>query len=237
MSCEHARNPSDTASTGRSQEVVRAFETFIGRKSYPCLGAKSAHSRQALQCFCVDDIRSAAEDQRIAARVQSFAVQARQEDVFVSLAVLFPNSPLLSEAQFEQALWKRLRALHLIDRVHHAWDASVSADPDSTDFCMSVGGKGFFIIGLHPGASRVARRFQCPVMVFNLHSQFEQLRADGRYGKLRSAIAARDIVFSGSSNPMLATHGQSSAARQYSGRMVEEDWTCPFASSEKENPE
>lgn len=157
--------------------------------------------------------------------------------MFVSLAVLFPGSPRLSEIAFEQALWRRLRAIHVIDRVDHGWDGSVSDDPESGNFSMSVGGKGFFVIGLHPGASRVARRFQCPVMVFNLHSQFEQLRADGRYEKLRSSIVARDIMFSGSSNPMLARHGKRSEARQYSGRVVDEDWVCPFASVNEDTPE
>ncbi|HEV2682323.1 MAG TPA: YqcI/YcgG family protein, partial [Rhodanobacter sp.] len=56
----------------------------------------------------------------------------------------------------------------------------------------------------------------------------EQLRADGRYEKLRQAIIERDIAFAGSSNPMLAAHGKSSEARQYSGRQVGTDWVCPF---------
>ena len=33
---------------------------------------------------------------------------------------------------------------------------------------------------------------------------------------------------SGSINPMLARHGESSEARQYSGRVVDEDWKCPL---------
>jgi FPC/CPF motif-containing protein YcgG len=64
--------------------------------------------------------------------------------------------------------------------------------------------------------------------VFNLHGQFEQLRADGRYVKLRQAIVRRDVAYAGSANPMLAVHGKSSAARQYSGRAVEPGWHCPF---------
>ncbi len=225
------------ASSARGREAVRAFQAFLRRRSYPCLGAKAALTRDALQCLCAGDICAATDDQRIVAWVQSFAATAHEEDLFVSLAVLFPASPALSETQFENALWQRLRAVHVIDRAHHGWDPRVSADPASRHFSMSVGGKGFFVIGLHPGASRLARRFRCPVMVFNLHSQFEQLRADGRYEKLRSAIVARDIAYSGSSNPMLATHGQRSEARQYSGRVVADDWLCPFAPPKKESPE
>lgn len=231
------RCSADPANATRDRQAVRALKAFLARKTYPCIGAKSALTRDALQCFCADDISDTASDQRITARLQGFAAQVHEDAVFVSLAVLFPASPSLSETEFEQALWQRLHAIHLIDRVHHGWDRSVSDDPASRHFSMSVGGKAFFVIGMHPGASRLARRFQCPVMVFNLHSQFELLRADGRYEKLRSAIVARDIMFSGSSNPMLATHGQRSEARQYSGRRVPEDWTCPFASREEETPE
>ncbi len=193
-----------------------------------------------MQCLCAGDIIRATEDQRITERLQLFASEAQRDDVFVSLAVLFPASPKLSETDFERAIWQRLQSIHMIDRVHHGWDPSVNDDPASRNFSMSVGGKGFFVVGLHPDASRIARRFQCPVMVFNLHSQFENLRADGRYEKLRNSIVARDVLFSGSSNPMLASYGQRSEARQYSGRIVEEDWVCPFASaasSDEEKPE
>ncbi len=66
-------------------------------------------------------------------------------------------------------------------------------------------------------------------MVFNLHDQFEQLRAQGRYEKLREAILDRDAALAGSVNPMLSRHGDASEARQYSGRAVGNDWECPFA--------
>lgn len=234
VTCDHASHRPDETAAARGEETILAFETFLGRTAYPCLGAKSALSRHALQAFCADDIRQDTMDAGIAERLQSFASATNQDDVFVSLAVLFPGSPLLSEIEFEDALWRRLHAIRQIDRVDHVWDDSVSDDPASRHFSMSVGGKGFFIVGLHPGASRVARRFQCPVMVFNLHSQFELLRSDGRYEKLRSAIVARDVLFSGSSNPMLAAYGQRSEARQYSGRNVGEDWMCPFASIDEE---
>lgn len=237
MTCTHAGDVIGIASAARDQKAVRAFKAFVRRKSYPCLGAKSALSRHALHCLCAEDIRHVADDGRIAACVQTFAANAKENDVFLSLAVLFPGSPLLSELEFEQALWHRLASIHAIDRVQHHWDNSVSNDPASRNFSMSVGGRGFFVVGLHPGASRIARRSQCPVMVFNLHSQFEQLRAQGRYENLRATIAARDFAFSGSRNPMLAAFGQRSEARQYSGRIVGDDWVCPFALQEEEQSE
>ena len=108
-------------------------------------------------------------------------------------------------------------------------DPRVAHDPDDPHFAMSFGGEAFFVVGLHPEASRPGRRFEVPAMVFNLHDQFEQLRAEGRYGPLSSAIRERDRALAGSDNPMLAEHGTISPARQYSGRAVGADWRCPYS--------
>lgn len=211
----------------------RAFEDFVGARDFPCLGAKASQAQRSLQCLCVHDIASARDDRRITARLQDFATRPAEHGLFVSFAVLFPCSARLSERDFEAALWQRLRAIHAIDRIRHGWDDSVSDDPASPHFSMSVGGKAFYVVGLHPDASRRARRFRCPALVFNLHSQFERLRADGRYEKLRQAIVRRDIAYAGSANPMLAVHGKSPEARQYSGRRVGADWVCPFRAMDR----
>lgn len=139
-----------------------------------------------------------------------------------------PPLRALTEPAFEQALWQRLQALHALDRRQFGWDRQVSSDPASPHFSMSLGGKAFYVVGLHPAASRPARRYRQPALVFNLHSQFEQLRADGRYRKLRAAIIERDLACAGSVNPMLSMHGKGPEAPQYSGRRVEADWVCPF---------
>ena len=69
-----------------------------------------------------------------------------------------------------------------------------------------------------------------PCLVFNFHEQFEQLKASGKYTVLQDAIRTRDIALQGSINPVLARFGETSEARQYSGRAVEADWQCPFHS-------
>lgn len=212
----------------RDDSCVRAFEAFIDDPAFPCVGAKSARARGRLRYLRAGDIGQDRDDGHITRALQAFAAQAACDEVFVSMAVLFPDSPALEEEAFEQALWQRLTALHAIDSQTCAWDPSVSADPASPHFSMSIGGRAFFVIGLHPGASRRARRFAWPVLVFNLHSQFEQLRADGRYEKLRGAIIGRDVALDGDANPMLAVHGAATEARQYSGRQVDAQWSCPF---------
>lgn len=209
--------------------IERRFEAFIDRAAFPCLGAKASRARHQLQLVRADDITCARDDAAIVQQLQAMA-ETDSGQLFVSVAVLFADSPPLGEADFQAALWRRLQAIHALDRRRHDWDARVSDDPASPHFSMSVGGKAFYVVGMHPRASRPARRFECATLVFNLHSQFEQLRADGRYGKLRAAILQRDVAFAGSVNPMLAVHGKASEARQYSGRDVGDNWTCPFHS-------
>ncbi len=153
----------------------------------------------------------------------------RKPEVFQSFVVLFEDSAPCDETTFERHLWSRAQALCNRDAgLGHPWDARVADNAENPHFSLSVAEEAFFIVGLHPHASRPARRFEVPALVFNMHAQFERLRSDGRYEKLRAMIMKRDESLAGSSNPMLARHGEMSEARQYSGRAVEAGWRCPF---------
>ena len=209
-----------------------AFCEKIRDPAFPCVGAKSALGKGRMRFVVGRDIRSAWDDLAILPALLDLAYGYREEpELFQSLVVLFEGTDeAMSEAAFEKCLWDRLQSLTDKD----VWlgqksDPRVSDDPEDPHFSLSFGGEAFFVVGLHPAASRPARRFDRPALVFNLHDQFEQLRAQGRYEKLRSAILERDQVLAGSANPMLARHGTISEARQYSGRIVDQDWVCPFA--------
>jgi FPC/CPF motif-containing protein YcgG len=67
-----------------------------------------------------------------------------------------------------------------------------------------------------------------PVLVFNLHEQFEALRESGAFERMRDTIRRRDEELQGSVNPMVGDYGTVSEARQYSGRKLEEGWEPPF---------
>jgi len=93
------------------------------------------------------------------------------------------------------AFWARAQGLHDIDAASGArWAEGVAREPNSPDFSFSVGGAAYFVVGLHPGASRAARRFCRPALIFNPHEQFERLRADGRYHTMQSIIREREIA-------------------------------------------
>ena len=147
--------------------------------------------------------------------------------------MVFSGPRDLSELEFERAMWDRLRSLAAKDEwLGQSYDSSVSSDPENPHFSLSFGGQAYFVIGMHPNASRTARRTPYPTLIFNLHDQFERLREEQRYERMREAILARDVKLDGSVNPMLSRYGQTSEARQYSGRQVEPDWRCPFSGRE-----
>lgn len=214
-------------------ELQAMLEEHVADRAFPCVGAKAALAKGTLNVLAANRIDSAWDDLRIHDGLIRFAEAYRADPgLFRSFAVVFEGPGDLDEPAFEEAVWRRIQSLSDKDVWRgQPYDARVSADPDSPHFSLSFGGEAFFVVGLHPQASRVARRFARPTMVFNLHDQFETLRAQGQYEGMREKIMVRDEKVAGSRNPMLARHGELSEARQYSGRVVEPGWRCPFSYS------
>lgn len=213
---------------------TQAFEQFVKSESFPCIGAKSAMVRDQLVIAEFGDINSAAGDISLRRALGQFVEDLDFDSPIVqSFVAIFSGPNDLSETDFERALWNRLQSLHNLDVVEgREWADSAARDPESAHFSMGLLGEAFFVIGLHHNASRPARQFEFPALVFNSHEQFERLREDGRFEKMKQIIRTRDQALAGSVNPMLADFGRGSEAAQYSGREVGPDWKCPFAPQE-----
>jgi FPC/CPF motif-containing protein YcgG len=218
------------ASFDNGDPLAEEFRVFLARPDFPCLGAKSALARGQLTFLVARDITSAWDDLRIYPALFNFAELYRsQPALFQSFVVLFRGPSSLDEPSYESFLWERLQSLTDKDNWHgQGHDTRVSANPLDPHFSVSFANEAFFVVGVHPNASRPARRFARPAIVFNPHDQFEKLREEGIYGGLKEKIAKRDEALAGSINPMLHTFGESSEAPQYSGRVVEDTWKCPY---------
>ncbi|MDM8009821.1 MAG: guanitoxin biosynthesis heme-dependent pre-guanitoxin N-hydroxylase GntA [Parasphingorhabdus sp.] len=227
---EHSKllDPDDRARNRDEREA--AIAAMISQPQFPCVGAKSALARDNLKVIAGHRLDSNWDDLEIHRELLEWAREYRDStEGLRSLAVIFDGPLNLSETEFENLLWARIQSLADKDAwLGQDYDSRVSSDPGDPHFSLSFGGEAFFVIGLHPNASRPARRFAFPMLVFNLHDQFERLREQGNYEKMRDTILARDVKLAGDINPMLAKYGQASEARQYSGRQVGEDWQCPF---------
>jgi uncharacterized protein len=212
------------------EKIPADFAAFIQSEAFPCVGAKSALALDGLVVVEAGDFASSGHDADIHRALTQFGLRIVEDGARLSsFACLFSHGRKLSEDEFEAALWERAQGLHDIDAASGArWADGVSREPDSSDFSFSVGGVAYFVVGLHPGASRAARRFCRPALIFNPHAQFERLRADGRYFAMQSIIREREIARHGSINPMLSDFGSGREAAQYSGRQVGDSWTCPL---------
>jgi uncharacterized protein len=218
---------SDDAELDRERE---RFIDHIAHAGFPCVGARSAMNRKRLRFGLYGRIGAEEHAARLCCDLYRFQAEFESPgtDPVSFIALFDPSDAPAGEIEFEQALWQQLSQLHAVDRRHHGWDPSVSGDPASDTFSFSVGGRGMFVVGLHPQASRLARRTPAPTLVFNLHAQFEELRSNGRYDSMQRVIRKRDEALQGSINPVLARHGEASEAIQYSGRAVAAGWRCPF---------
>jgi FPC/CPF motif-containing protein YcgG len=205
--------------------LIESFRSFVAGESFPCVGAKSALHRERIEfevCDRLGSIRSAA---LLSAGLTRFSARHPHPGLDpVSFVAIF-REQVASEHEFHQLLWLQLQTLHDLDSIAHPWASDVSDDPDSAEFSFSVASRAFFVVGLHPGSSRLARRAPRPTLVFNFHDQFEELRGNGRYQKMQTVIRKRDVALQGDINPLLARFGEISEAAQYSGRT---GVGCPF---------
>lgn len=211
----------------RSLDLKKEFESFILDKDHPCIMAKTVFTMEEVVLRSYSDLGSTGNAKKLLSDLEKYISNYDFEsNDFKTFLAVFPDSPDYSEIEFEKVLWKQLENLKKVD--DKAWDPEVSSDPADKHFSFSLGGKAFYIVGMHPGASRKARQSPYPAIAFNLHWQFEKLREMGSYETVRDKIRERDKELQGSINPVLEDFGSHSEARQYSGREVGKDWKCPF---------
>jgi FPC/CPF motif-containing protein YcgG len=210
--------------------VHENFRAHILDAEFPCVGAKAAINHDTYRFGLHAVMNTPAATAGLAYDLWEYVRERPTlETDYATYVASFAGPVVSDELEWEKLLWSQLQSLHDLDRIHHSWDPTVSNDPADPGFSFSFAGTAFFVVGLHPGSSRRSRRFGWPTLVFNAHVQFERLRERNQFERLRETVRARDYELQGSLNPNLSNFGESSEARQYSGRAVEEVWRCPFS--------
>ncbi len=216
----------ETTSLKSTETLRNQFEDFILNKDHPCLMAQSVFRQNNYEIHQYAGLTEATTASSLLRDLSQYldSYDFNTHDMFSFIAVF--DEDRLMEKQFEKKMWALLQALHEIDPSE--WDKTVDQDPDSENFSFSLLGRAFYIVGLHPDSSRLARRAPRLALVFNLHHQFETLRELGVYKNIRDTIRERDTALQGDVNPMLQDFGHGKEAPQYSGRKVDNSWKCPF---------
>lgn len=213
----------------RADTIQEEFKSFIIDGKHPCVMANTVFALDDFHLHLYKSLGSKTAAKKLLKDLRDYIEEYDFSDnKFKAFIAVFPEMALESEKEFENLLWQQLQIIHDEDPV--AWDNRVSNNPEHNEFSFSIGGRAFYVIGMHPKSSRMARRSPYPTLVFNLHWQFEKLREMGVYQKVRDKIRKRDAALQGTINPVLEDFGDRSEARQYSGRNVESDWKCPFHS-------
>jgi FPC/CPF motif-containing protein YcgG len=207
------------------EAFTTSLTDLVEHPSFPCVGAKAAFHQRHAQVRLYDQLGSTATADLLAADLGEFVRTVGPDQQFVSFVAMFRGPAIADERHFERLLWRQLALVAVRDTT--PWSRDVSADPAQDHFGFSFGGSALFVVGLHPKASRDARRAGSPVLVLNPHRQFERLRDENRFTRMRDLIRRRDEQLQGTINPMVTDFGRSSEARQYSGRRVEPDWQPP----------
>ena len=210
-------------------DIIEAYFNFLNCKDFPCIGAKAALAHGQMHCMVAGHMACPNDDGAILKFLYHFIDDCRNStDPYHSAAVIFKQPVVLNEKMFDALLWQRLQALSDMDAKEYPYDKRVDADVASSNFSFSLKEEALFILGLNPASERSSRKFAYPVVVFNPHAQFEKLRAAGRYETMKETVRKRDVIFSGSVNPMLDDFGNSSEVYQYSGMQYDEEWQCPL---------
>ncbi|HLT33853.1 MAG TPA: guanitoxin biosynthesis heme-dependent pre-guanitoxin N-hydroxylase GntA [Aquaticitalea sp.] len=209
------------------QTIEKEFKNFILKQNHPCVMAQTVFKMNTYHLGIYETMRTEDTLLKLKADLNKYLENYNHETPdFETFIACFKDDWFEDELAFETCLWELLQHLHALDP--QPWDAAVSNDVSSPEFSFSLFGNAFYVVGMHPKSSRLARRSPYPTLVFNLHSQFEKLRDMGVYQKIKRRIRQRDKKLQGSINPMLQDFGAESEAKQYSGRHVGRSWKCPF---------
>ncbi len=214
------------------EDYKKAFQDFVLNKNHPCVMAQTVFSMGKVDFHVYENFGSKKTAVKILKDLKRYLQEYDFEsNDFRTFLAVFKDQKDFTEAQFETLLWKQLEFLHEVD--DDLWDKRVSENPEDKNFSFSIGGRAFYMVGLHPNSSRKARQSPYLAVAFNLHWQFEKLREMGTYSTVRDKIRERDTELQGNINPMLEDFGKRSEARQYSGRKVGDEWKCPFLNGKK----
>ncbi|MDP9024979.1 MAG: YqcI/YcgG family protein, partial [Candidatus Eremiobacteraeota bacterium] len=149
--------------SARARLANDAFRAFIEHPAYPCLGAKSAINSGQYRLGAYGALGSQAATEGLARDLCAFvAERPLMESGYATFVAVYEDVAIVDELEFEARLWAQLQALHDLDGQHFEYAAGVSSDPQHPRFAFSFARSAFFVVGMHPGSSRIARRFPFP---------------------------------------------------------------------------
>ncbi len=212
-----------------ADKVQTAIQDMISQKDYPCMPALQSFHQNEYLVGLYRGFETGTDSESLVRDLLYFRQKQKSSaSLYMSFWAVFPMQSIRDENEFEGHLWKQLSYLSTIGNANSNWDPQFSSDPEDPRFCFSLNGEALFVVGVSPVASRKARRFPYPSLIFNYYDQFTALSELGKYDNIVRLNRQRELRFSGSLNPMVEKYGDHREAIQFSGRENPSDWKCPF---------
>jgi FPC/CPF motif-containing protein YcgG len=213
--------------------VLKEFESDISSlvfsNNYPCIAALKTLSTGQYHTGVFGTLGEGDHSARLAtALLELRDEQKKTGSLELSYFAVFPDLTEMDEEEFERRLWRELSLMTQVPDIDKTWDPAFSDNPEDKNFCFSLGGTAFFVVGMHANSSRISRRLRYPTLVFNVYEQFKELDRRNRYQPMIQANRKRDIQFQGDVNPMSEKYNDTWESIQFSGRNNSADWKCPF---------
>jgi FPC/CPF motif-containing protein YcgG len=218
--------------TDRKSEIRAELEKFIQSKPFSCLGARAALKKDAIihghYPSLGDEASARAHYRDLRAYARGLRPTLSDKSFRTFVATFDEPGGVVDELKYEELLWQHLQFMHDIDSQTFGLDQGASSDPAEPNFGFHAAGHSFFLVGMHPGASRDSRRFVTPAIAFNSLMQFMLL--EDKFFTMQDAIRKREATNNGSVNPSFTEYEYAMPSRHFSGRFTEEDWKCPYVS-------
>ena len=217
-----------------ADEVAQSMERMVNSEDYPCIAAIRSFAKDEYYVGLYPSFGTGRSAGQLARDLLVYRDHHRESrSPYLSFWAVFPETGEFTEAEFETRLWHELSCAvsHEVRNGNDpmsSWDPAFSPHPEDRNFCFSLGGSAFFVVGLHAGSSRVSRRFPHPTLIFNVYEQFTQLMDEGKYDPMVRINRLKDLRFQGTVNPMAEKYGVEWEAIQFSGSENPSDWKCPF---------
>ena len=141
------------------------IKRLLHQKNYPCIAALQSFHRKDYHLKTYEHFGGYHQRPDLREDLLNYLSEYEKSgSPYFTFWAVFKDVNNLDEDQFELSMWRELSAF--ID------------DPSSKNFCFSLGGRVFFVAGLHPASTRLSRRFPWPALVFNTFEQFETIEAN-----------------------------------------------------------
>lgn len=212
-----------------AQHIHSVFKGHVTSPSFPCFPGTRVFKEHLERFALYTDLNSNEELDILCFDFYEYLKEYRKGKPGNDLTFIacFEKPIPRSENEFCMKLWRLLKKISDKDQQYHKWAEGVSPNTNDKNFAFSFGGISMYMSGFHPFSSRFARRFPYMALVLNTHEQFDMLKTQGTFEKIKNAIRLKDAKLNGKYNPSLTDFGMRSEAEQYDGKDHKGNFHCP----------